>query len=554
MSHETRAQRSPAAAPARATGEESAAPGAGVSTVPAAYWNHYLQRMGGGGVGGIQPNAEAAVARASGAGGSPLPATLQRKFERSLGADLGGVRVHTGAASAEAAESVSARAYTVGSDIHFGAGQYNPSSSAGEALLAHEVAHTVQQAGGAARKAQYKLDVSSPGDALEVEADAAAESMVAGRAAEVSSGGGLSRKLMRDVNVNMGRSLLQGEVNLRPSVEFWYLGRNIATNPQWDGDGTEVKVIRIPERHGGVLRIRCPGRYAGEPGLLSAFPPLIEFSLQQEWTIRPDATGAYRFETPVRQREVPEGPLTINFDEHHSDPGAERRPSAWITVAIGSSANRQGPSATGGIGGGGSPTAGVNTGNTTRANQGGAERTFRVEFAVPPRLPQPAQQPAQPPAQANANANANAAANATATATAVVQGPAAIDIPIPIQLHFRYGETRSDDRSRIERWAVQLTPDQRAAIASGRLICMVDGHASTGTHARGRDPQDVNRRVARSRANWVGGVLREIGLPVRLFSFGSAGSPGEDFLPDHGVENLMEQRVDVIVAESHVQR
>jgi hypothetical protein len=141
---------------------------------------------------GVADGAEHAVATASSSSGQPLPEMLMRKFESSLGADLSGVRVHTGSESAAANDAVGARAYTLGSDIHFGANQYDPSSGAGEHLLAHEVAHTVQQGGGAQRM-QFKLDVSSPGDALEHEADRAADAMVAGAAASVSMGSGVQR-------------------------------------------------------------------------------------------------------------------------------------------------------------------------------------------------------------------------------------------------------------------------------------------------------------------------------------------------------------------------
>jgi outer membrane protein OmpA-like peptidoglycan-associated protein len=135
---------------------------------------------------GVADDAEHAVSSAAASSGNALPETIQRKFEASLGADLSDVRVHTGAESANAASAVGARAYTTGQDIHFGAGQYDPSSAAGEHLLAHEVAHTVQQRGGSPGR-QYKLEVSSPGDHLEHEADRAADAMTAGRAAAISS-------------------------------------------------------------------------------------------------------------------------------------------------------------------------------------------------------------------------------------------------------------------------------------------------------------------------------------------------------------------------------
>ncbi len=119
-------------------------------------------------------------------GGAPLPEAQRSKFEASLGADLSAVRVHTDGASTAAAERLDAHAYTVGHDIHFGDGQYDPASARGEHLLAHEVAHTVQQGGsagqqgGSAGAPQFELAVSQPGDAAEVEADRAADAMVAG--------------------------------------------------------------------------------------------------------------------------------------------------------------------------------------------------------------------------------------------------------------------------------------------------------------------------------------------------------------------------------------
>ncbi|MDQ3365471.1 MAG: DUF4157 domain-containing protein [Myxococcota bacterium] len=146
---------------------------------------------------GVAAGAEHSVAAASSSCGAPLPEHLMRKFEGSLGVDLGAVRVHTGDASATANDAVGARAYTTGHDIHFGAGQYDPSSTAGEHLLAHEVAHTVQQAGSAQRQ-QFKLEVSAPHDPLEHEADRAADALIAGAPATVTMGHGVQRKIFRE--------------------------------------------------------------------------------------------------------------------------------------------------------------------------------------------------------------------------------------------------------------------------------------------------------------------------------------------------------------------
>ena len=128
---------------------------------------------------GVAADADAAVERAATTSGQALPGAIQRRFEASLGADLSSVRIHTGPESAAAAGAVGARAYATGQDIHFAAGAYQPDDPFGMHLLAHEVAHTVQQAGGPATR-QHKLEVSAPSDRAEVEADRAADAMVAG--------------------------------------------------------------------------------------------------------------------------------------------------------------------------------------------------------------------------------------------------------------------------------------------------------------------------------------------------------------------------------------
>lgn len=135
-------------------------------------------------------SAEAAVKldAAAATTGAPLPDAQRGRFEQSLGVPLDSVRVHTGGASADAASAVSAQAYTEGQSVHFGQGHYDPESPQGEKLLAHEVAHTVQQRDATPTR-QNKLEVSQPGDAGEIEADQAAEAMVIGAPAHVGSGG-----------------------------------------------------------------------------------------------------------------------------------------------------------------------------------------------------------------------------------------------------------------------------------------------------------------------------------------------------------------------------
>jgi hypothetical protein len=135
---------------------------------------------------GVEADAAAAVSAASGSSGDPLPSELRSRFESSLGTDLSAVRIHAGRASAEAASAVGALAFAIGNDIHFGHGSLDVSSLAGQQLLAHEVAHTVQQSGGTPRR-QNKLEVSSPLDPAELEADRAGEAMVRGESVEIGA-------------------------------------------------------------------------------------------------------------------------------------------------------------------------------------------------------------------------------------------------------------------------------------------------------------------------------------------------------------------------------
>jgi len=148
---------------------------------------------GGGALGAGQRDA---LSAAAGSGGIALPDGLRSRFESSLGSDLGAVRLHHGGSSAHAAASIGARAFAVGSDIHFGAGELDPGSERGQTLLAHEVAHTVQQG---SATVQAKLEVSQPGDAAEVEADLAAGAMLAGQPANLSRAVvGVARMVQRE--------------------------------------------------------------------------------------------------------------------------------------------------------------------------------------------------------------------------------------------------------------------------------------------------------------------------------------------------------------------
>ena len=80
--------------------------------------------------------------------GAPLSDDLREDMERRFDGDFTDVRVHSGATAARSASALSAKAYTVGRDIVFSEGRFAPQTSAGRHLLAHELAHVVQQSRG----------------------------------------------------------------------------------------------------------------------------------------------------------------------------------------------------------------------------------------------------------------------------------------------------------------------------------------------------------------------------------------------------------------------
>ncbi|MBX3051370.1 MAG: DUF4157 domain-containing protein [Caldilineaceae bacterium] len=98
--------------------------------------------------------------------GQPLEERMRSSMEQGFGADFSGVRVHTGGQADALNRSLNAKAFTTGNDIFFGRGQYNPGSSGGQELIAHELTHTVQQGAAPVGQVQAsrrtKPDASTP--------------------------------------------------------------------------------------------------------------------------------------------------------------------------------------------------------------------------------------------------------------------------------------------------------------------------------------------------------------------------------------------------------
>jgi hypothetical protein len=95
--------------------------------------------------------------------GQPLDPATRGFMESRFGHDFSRVRVHADATTAESARAVNARAYTVGHDLVFGAGQYAPETSEGRRLVAHELTHVVQQTTASNQRRSAEFASSSVG-------------------------------------------------------------------------------------------------------------------------------------------------------------------------------------------------------------------------------------------------------------------------------------------------------------------------------------------------------------------------------------------------------
>ncbi|MCC6443551.1 MAG: DUF4157 domain-containing protein [Armatimonadetes bacterium] len=137
-----------------------------------------------------------------------LDTNVRAEMEGRFGHDFAHVRIHTGGEAEESARRLRARAYTLGSHIVFGAGQYAPGSGSGRGLLAHELAHVMQQDGGRGRGVVMRAEVDDRSCAgltdIETDIDAKVNSEIA--AARTAAGSPMSvPTFLKDVRDRLGK-------------------------------------------------------------------------------------------------------------------------------------------------------------------------------------------------------------------------------------------------------------------------------------------------------------------------------------------------------------
>jgi hypothetical protein len=145
--------------------------------------------------------------QAASSGGSALDAAARDRLEPGLGADLSSVRIHADAEADHLSRSVEAIAFTSGQDIFFRSGTYDPNSSQGLHLLAHETTHVVQQSAGpvAGTPAPGGVSISDPSDSFEQAAEQTAARVMSERLAPSqhvvdSTPSGLAQRLAARAN------------------------------------------------------------------------------------------------------------------------------------------------------------------------------------------------------------------------------------------------------------------------------------------------------------------------------------------------------------------
>ncbi|MGH3938434.1 MAG: DUF4157 domain-containing protein [Pseudonocardiaceae bacterium] len=173
-----------------------------------------LQRaVGNAGVAGIVEEDRSPVLDVVGSGGgTPLDRDTRTDMESRLGHDFGDVRVHTDSRAHESATAVNAHAYTVGSNIVFQRDRYDPSSTDGRTMLAHELTHVVQQRSGPVEgtPAGGGIQVSDPSDRFEREAVSNAERAMSTPAPVAASPSGAAVQREADEEEQPEEAAVQG--------------------------------------------------------------------------------------------------------------------------------------------------------------------------------------------------------------------------------------------------------------------------------------------------------------------------------------------------------
>lgn len=194
--------------------------------------------------------------------GQPLDAATRAFMESHFGHDFSQVRVHTDTQAAESVRAVNALAYTVGRDVVFGAGQHRPESQRGQFILAHELAHALQQS-----------QVDKDGDTVDMvakhyedEADAAAWGVVSGQRTVVY--GRMVQRHLQKINLTPD-TLSTDDIDPKTAITSNdYIDNNIADvglREEWRGLSVRFIAFTVKYKDGSLMDIPDSPTYRRSP-------------------------------------------------------------------------------------------------------------------------------------------------------------------------------------------------------------------------------------------------------------------------------------------------
>lgn len=161
---------------------------------------------------GISATSETESAiRAKSGGGEPLPGETRNFMEPRFGNDFSNVRIHTDSGSAQLNNQLNAKAFTYQNNIFFGQNQFQPQSSAGKLLLAHELTHVVQQGASKSLKPQSTLEPDNSSETLQAKPSQTGSPVIQrGILDVISAGAGAVSRVFERIVSNVSRAIGAG--------------------------------------------------------------------------------------------------------------------------------------------------------------------------------------------------------------------------------------------------------------------------------------------------------------------------------------------------------
>lgn len=202
--------------------------------------------------GGMLDDRTAGRIQAARSGGAPLPDALRSPMEQTLGQSLENVRVHTGSEAGSLSEAISARAFTTGNDVFFGAGEFRPSSSDGQRLIAHEVAHTVQQ--GAAVGRVVRREPSADPDTTILVDVINFQNQISIFSAQANILSAMLVQLIVQTSVAVGNPVFIGAVHAAKAVSLAFLKAVSSSAGQLEMAWSEIKGVTAQHPAAGALK------------------------------------------------------------------------------------------------------------------------------------------------------------------------------------------------------------------------------------------------------------------------------------------------------------